>query len=38
MWYPQMSPDAEKEHGTAVSVAIAISYYQQGLGHIVNVP
>ena len=24
-WYPQMSPDTEKEHGTAVAVAIAIS-------------
>ena len=27
-WYPQMTPDAENERGTAVAVAIAISHYQ----------
>ena len=37
-WYPWMIPDAEKECGTAVAVAIAISHYHRGLGHIANVP
>ena len=28
MWYPRMTPDAEKERGTVVAVAVAISHYQ----------
>ena len=36
-WYPRMTPDTEKEHGTAVAVAVAISHYQRCLGHIANV-
>ena len=35
-WYPQMTPDAEKERG--IAVVVAISHYQRCLGHIMNVP
>ena len=35
-WYPRMTPDAEKERGTAV--AVAMSHYQRCVNHIANVP